>query len=52
MEDNFEALKAGKSVHVQFDTTFLINWPSHLGGGAVSLDLEGTMVLVPSLATL
>ena len=51
MEDTFEALREGKSLHVCYDTTFLINWPEHLGGGSVSIDFEGSMLLVPSLAT-
>lgn len=42
-------LRDGRPVHVQYDTTFLINWPDHLGGGSVSLDLRGVMLLVPLL---
>jgi hypothetical protein len=36
---------------VQYNTRFLLKWPEHLGGGIAYLDLEGTMVLVPLLAT-
>jgi hypothetical protein len=36
---------------MQYETRFLINWPEHLGGGFIHLDLEGTMVLAPQLAT-
>jgi len=35
---------------VGYNTTFLLAWPEHLGGGTVQIDLEGTMVLVPTLA--
>jgi len=36
---------------MQFDTTFLINWPEHLGGGAITVDVTGAMVLAPLLGT-
>jgi hypothetical protein len=32
---------------VAYDTTFLINWPEHLGGGTAHLDLTGAMTVVP-----
>jgi hypothetical protein len=34
---------------VGYNTTFLLEWPENLGGGTVQIDLEGTMVLVPTL---
>ncbi len=36
---------------MHYDTTFLVNWPKHLGGGSVHLELEGSMLLVPLLTT-
>jgi hypothetical protein len=42
-------LQRGRSANVGYDTRFLIEWPEHLGGGAVELDLRGTMSLVPTL---
>jgi hypothetical protein len=34
-----------------FDTRFLIEWPEHLGGGLMNIDLAGSMVLTPLLAS-
>jgi len=51
LEDTLLGLKNGRPVHVAYDTTFLINWPRHLGGGQVNLSLEGAMVLIPELGT-
>jgi hypothetical protein len=34
-----------------YSSTFFINWPEHLGGGSADLVLDGTMLLVPLLAT-
>jgi hypothetical protein len=34
-----------------FDTRFLIEWPEHLSGGFVNVDLVGSMVLVPIFST-
>jgi hypothetical protein len=36
---------------MSYATQFLINWPRHLGGGSVYLDLKGSMVLAPLLST-
>jgi hypothetical protein len=36
---------------VAYETTFLVNWPRHLGGGSVNIGLEGAMVLVPVLGS-
>jgi hypothetical protein len=36
-------------VNVAYETTFLVNWPQHLGGGSVQIPLEGAMVLIPLL---
>jgi hypothetical protein len=44
------ALKRGTPVVVAYDTRFLINWPEHLGGANVYMDLVGTMVLTPSMS--
>jgi hypothetical protein len=35
---------------VVFDTRFLVEWPEHLGGGLLNIDLVGSMVLAPVLA--
>lgn len=43
-------LAEGRSVQVQYSTRFLINWPEHLGGGSINVDLDGTMILMPLLA--
>jgi hypothetical protein len=48
--DSLGGLKEGRPVNVVYDTTFLINWPEHLGSGFVNLDLVGSMLLVPTLA--
>jgi hypothetical protein len=52
LEDTLIGLREGRLVHVAYDTTFLINWPQHLGGGSVNLSLEGAMVLIPELGTM
>jgi hypothetical protein len=52
LEDTLLGLREGRAVHVGYDTTFLINWPRHLGGGSVNLSLEGAMVLIPELGSL
>jgi hypothetical protein len=49
--DNLGALREGGSVDMYYDTTFLVNWPKHLGGGSVYLELEGSMLLAPLLTT-
>jgi len=51
LEDTLIGLKEGRPVHVAYDTTFLINWPEHLGGGSVNLSLYGAMVLIPELGS-
>lgn len=38
-------------MHVRFDTTFLITWPEHLGGGSIEIEVSGAMVLAPLLGT-
>jgi len=48
--DSLQVLRQGRPAHVGYNTRFLINWPEHLGGGTVFLDLRGTMVLVPILS--
>lgn len=30
-----------------YDTTFLLQWPEHLGGGVVTIDFTGAMRIVP-----
>jgi len=49
--DTLEGLKEGRPVQVGYETRFLIRWPEHLGGGSVTIDLEGTLLLNPLLAT-
>jgi hypothetical protein len=46
-----KALTEGSPVQVQYETTFFVNWPEHLGGGSVEVDLYGTMILDPLLLT-
>ncbi len=41
------ALQEGRSVTMLYDTTFLINWPEHLGGTSTTVSLHGSMVLIP-----
>jgi hypothetical protein len=48
--DTLDALQQGRSVPVAYETRFLLQWPEHLGGGTVTIDLEGTMMLEPLLA--
>jgi len=36
---------------VVYDTSFLIQWPEHLGGGVVNVDVTGSMILVPIAGT-
>jgi hypothetical protein len=48
--DSLLALKEGKPVQVGYDTRFLIMWPDHLGGGEITLELAGTMMLNPLLS--
>jgi hypothetical protein len=49
LEESLIGLREGRSVNVAYETTFLIDWPKHLGGGSVNLSLEGAMVLAPAL---
>jgi hypothetical protein len=51
LEDTLTGLRDGRPVNVAYETTFLINWPHHLGGGSINLTMEGAMVLVPTLRT-
>jgi hypothetical protein len=51
LEDNLIGLREGRAVNVAYETTFLINWPRHLGGGQTTLSLAGAMVLLPALGT-
>ena len=44
------SLRSGVPVVVGYDTRFLINWPDHLGGGVVNVDLVGSMVLTPIMS--
>jgi hypothetical protein len=45
--DTLEVLREGKVATVAYETTFLINWPEHLGGGTDHLGLKGAMTIVP-----
>jgi hypothetical protein len=47
LEDAITVLTENRSVQVAYSTTFLINWPEHLGGDQVKVDFDGTMTLVP-----
>ena len=49
MGETLQGLAAGRPVQVGYNTTFLIMWPEHLGGGEVTLEMEGTMMLTPLL---
>jgi len=49
--DTLAALKDGRSVRVAYETTFLIQWPEHLGGGDLTIDFAGAMAIVPVLGT-
>jgi hypothetical protein len=49
--DSLLGLRDGRSVNVAYETTFLINWPQHLGGGSVTIPFEGAMVLIPALGS-
>jgi hypothetical protein len=40
-------LRHGLPCQVAYHTTFFVKWPDHLGGGAITLPLYGTMRLVP-----
>jgi hypothetical protein len=51
LEEPLSALKEGRSTHMAYETTFTIYWPEHLGAGVLSVDFDGTMVLVPILST-
>jgi hypothetical protein len=51
LEESLLTLRDGGAVPVGYETTFLINWPAHLGGDCVELPFEGTMFLVPILGT-
>jgi hypothetical protein len=48
--DNLSALREGGIVQMQWGSQFMVNWPQHLGGGSVYIDLEGSMVLTPLLS--
>jgi hypothetical protein len=50
LEDTLAVLKDGRPANVAYETTFLIGWPDHLGGGTLSIEFEGAMVLVPHLS--
>jgi hypothetical protein len=51
LEDSLIGLREGRAVHVAYETTFLVHWPRHLGGGSVHIPLEGAMVLTPLLGS-
>jgi hypothetical protein len=51
LEDSLIGLREGRPVTVAYETTFLISWPKHLGGGSVQIPLEGAMVLIPLLGS-
>jgi len=43
-------MRKGTPVVMVYETRFLINWPQHLGGDMVYMDLVGTMILRPMLS--
>ncbi|GAA0940849.1 hypothetical protein [Virgisporangium aurantiacum] len=47
MEDSLVVLKDGRPTRVAYETTFLVQFPEHLGGGDITIDFVGAMVLVP-----
>jgi hypothetical protein len=47
LEDTLKALADNRQVQVAYSTTFLINWPEHLGGSDVIVPFDGTMTLSP-----
>jgi hypothetical protein len=49
LEESLAKLKENVPVQIKYETTFLVTWPEHLGGGESNIDLEGTMMLVPLL---
>jgi hypothetical protein len=49
LEDSLLALRSAKPVTMLYDTTFLIAWPQHLGGGEVELTLHGSLTLIPMM---
>jgi len=44
-------LRDGRPTRVAYETTFLIQWPEHLGGGTITVDFAGAMALVPVMGT-
>lgn len=36
---------------MMYETTFLIEFPEHLGGGTIEVTFEGAMGLVPLMGT-
>jgi hypothetical protein len=43
-------LREGRPAHVLYDTRFFVHWPAHLGGGSTTIDVSGSMVLVPLIS--
>jgi hypothetical protein len=51
LEDSLAVLKDGRPTRVAYETTFLVQWPEHLGGGDILIDFVGAMALVPLMGT-
>jgi hypothetical protein len=49
--DSLAGLREGRPVYSLYESTFLINWPAHLGGGSSEITLRGSMVLLPLMGT-
>lgn len=42
-------LREGRSTTATYNTTFLVQWPAHLGGEATGLGFHGAMVIIPMM---
>jgi hypothetical protein len=51
LEESLAVLRDGRTTRVAYETTFLVQWPEHLGGGDITIDFSGAMALVPLMGT-
>jgi hypothetical protein len=49
LENSLAALRDGRPATVVYETRFLITWPLHLGGASDTIDVVGSMQLIPSM---
>jgi hypothetical protein len=49
LENNLSNLRAGRPAWVDWTTHFVLQWPEFLGGGAVEVDIDGSMEFTPIL---